>query len=59
MEREWIRLRTQYRNITFTVLPDGTLYLNGEQVGRLFPDEYEMIRLAIEDAGQEEFTEAA
>ncbi len=50
MEREWIRLRTQYRNITFTVLPDGTLYLNGEQVGRLFPDEY---------AGQEEFTEAA
>jgi len=59
MEREWIRLRTQYRNINFTVLPDGRLYLNGEEAGRLFPDEYEMIRLAVEEAGQEEFTEAA
>jgi len=52
--QKWIWLRTQYRNITFTVAPDGSLFLNGANVGRLFPNEYEMIRAAVENAAREE-----
>lgn len=47
-----IKLRTQYRNITFAVFPDGRLLLNGVEVGRMFPDEYFLIAAAVDEAGE-------
>lgn len=46
-----IRLRTQYRNVNFTLLDDGRLLMNNTEVGRLFPDEYHLIAMEVKDAG--------
>ncbi len=48
-----IRIRTQYPNITFCVKEDGELLMNGTPVGRLFPDEYHMIAMAVEEANEQ------
>jgi hypothetical protein len=45
-----IRLRTQYSNVNFTLLEDGLLLLNGIECGRLFPEEYEFIKVLAEDS---------
>lgn len=50
-----IRLRTQYRNISLTVMPDGELLINGTEVGRLFPDEVLALAALTEDGDNDNY----
>lgn len=44
-----LRFRTQYPEISLTLLPDGSLLLNGEPLGALTPHEYDLLGGIIDD----------